>query len=385
MSREITLPPTARAKKSQRYFALDVLRGLTVALMILVNNPGSWGHIYAPFRHAAWHGFTPTDWVFPSFLFVIGNAMSFSLKKYEQSSEAVFLQKIFKRSALIFLIGLFMSAFPFVYREGGDLAFKDLSQMRIMGVLQRIALCYLFASLIIHYLKLKWSVVTGVLILLAYWWIMWFFGDAPDPFGLKTNAALKFDSLVLPDENLWKGFGFPFDPEGILSTLPAIVNVIFGYAAGIFIQKSGNNMGTILKLLAAGIVFLGLALVWDLWFPINKGIWSSSFVVYSTGWTLIVLAILIWVTEILNFKKWTGFFEAFGKNPLFIFVISGLLAMLLNVIYLNGQAMKTWMYQNFYLQWFSDHKASLLFALSYLLLMWLLGYWLHKKRIYIKV
>ncbi|MGM0933686.1 MAG: acyltransferase family protein [Bacteroidota bacterium] len=381
------MPPNSAVTtlKSQRYFALDILRGMTIALMILVNTPGSWSHIYAPFRHAAWHGFTPTDLVFPAFLFVVGNAMSFSLKKYEAKSEQHFLKKVLKRSLLIFAIGLFLSAFPFVYRTGGELALKDLSNMRIMGVLQRIALCYLFASLIIHYFKLKKSLIIGAIILLGYWAIMWFFGDAPDPYGLKTNAALKFDRMIFAEENLYKGFGFPFDPEGLLSTLPAIVNVIFGYAAGVFIQKSGNNLKTVLKLAIAAVVFIGIALLWDIYFPINKGIWTSSFVMYSTGWTLLLLSALIGIIEVAGFKKWTYFFEAFGKNPLFIFVMSGLVVMLMNIIYINGRALKPLLYEKFYLSWLNDYNASLLFAISYMVLMWLLGYWLDKRKIYIKV
>jgi predicted acyltransferase len=380
-------PLTAQSKpgKNQRYFALDVLRGLTIALMILVNTPGSWSHIYAPFKHAAWHGFTPTDWVFPSFLFVIGNAMSFSLRKYENVSEAAFLQKVFKRAALIFLIGLFLNVFPFVYREDGALVFKNLANLRIMGVLQRISLCYLFGSLIIHYLKLKKSIIFGGLILLGYWAILWFFGDSPNPFGLENNAALKFDQFIFRDANLYKGFGIPFDPEGLLSTLPAVVNVIAGYVAGVFIQKSGNNMKTIVKLSVFGVVLLGLGQIWDIWLPINKPIWTSSYVLFSTGWTLLVLSGFILIIEIFGFKKWTAFFEAFGRNPLFVFVMSGLVVMLMNIIYVNGQALKPWLYQNLYLSWLSDYNASLLFAISYMLLMWLLGFWLHKKRIYIKV
>ena len=371
--------------KTQRYLALDVLRGLTVALMILVNTPGSWSHIYAPFKHAPWDGFTPTDWVFPSFLFVIGNAMSFSLSKYESISEAVFLKKVLKRSILIFLIGLFLNAFPFVFRQEGELVFKNLANIRIMGVLQRIALCYFFASLILHYLKLKKSIILGSIMLLGYWVIMWFFGDQPNPLSLEQNAALKFDQLIFNDENLYKGYGLPFDPEGLLSTLPAIVNVIAGYAAGVFIQKSGNNITTVFKLGIYGVVMLILAQIWDVWFPINKPIWSSSYVLYSTGWTLLVLSVLILIIEILAYKKWTGIFEAFGKNPLFVFVMSGLVVKLLNIIYVNNRALKPWLYENLYLSWLDNYNASLLFAVSYMLLMWLLGYFLHKKRIYIKV
>ncbi|SDS36018.1 DUF5009 domain-containing protein [Gramella sp. MAR_2010_147] len=376
---------TVKSTSRQRYFALDVLRGMTIALMILVNTPGSWSTIYAPFKHAYWHGFTLTDLVFPTFLFVIGNAASFSLGKYEQQSEAVFLRKIFKRSILIFLIGLFLSAFPFVYREAGELVLKDLSKIRIMGVLQRIALCYFFGSLILHYFRLRFALIFSAFLLLAYWFILWYFGSHPDPYSIENNAALKFDLLIFPKENLWKGFGIPFDPEGFLSTIPAIVNVIAGYAAGKFIQVFGNNKNTVVKLITAGLVFLGIGLVWSLYFPINKGIWTSSFVLYSTGWDLLILAVLILIIEILGFKRWTAFFESFGKNPLFVFIMSGVVVMLMAIIYIDGQPLKSWLYTNFYLSWISDYNASLAFAVTYILLMWLIGYLLKRKNIYIKV
>src|SRR5690606_984766 len=173
----------------QRYYALDILRGMTIALMIMVNNPGSWSAVYSPLKHASWHGFTPTDWVFPSFLFVVGNAMSFSLKKYGTLGESTFLKKVFKRAGIIFLIGLLLNAFPFVYRADGEILFKNLADVRIMGVLQRIALCYLLASLIIHYLKLKGAVLVGLLILLAYWAIMYFFGTSPLPYALENKIG----------------------------------------------------------------------------------------------------------------------------------------------------------------------------------------------------
>ena len=370
---------------TQRYYALDILRGMTIALMIMVNNPGSWSHIYPPLKHAAWHGFTPTDWVFPSFLFVVGTAMSFSLRKYETMGNGLILRKIFKRAGMIFLIGLLLNAFPFVYRADDGITLKNLANIRIMGVLQRIALCYLFASLIIHYLKLKKSVIVGALILLAYWAIMYFFGSSPTPFSLENNAALKFDNLIFRPENIYRGFGIPFDPEGLLSTLTATVNVIAGYAAGVFVQKSGNQIKTVLKLIASGIVLIILALIWDIYFPINKPIWTSSYVLYSTGWTLMVLAILIYIIELLNLKKWAYFFEAFGKNPLFIFVMSGVFAKLLGLIRINGASLHSWLYKNLYLSWLSEVNASLAFAISFIAVMWLLGYVLDKKKIYIKV
>lgn len=369
----------------ERYLALDVLRGLTIALMVLVNTPGSWSTIYAPFRHAAWHGFTITDLVFPSFLFVVGNAMSFSMRKFEVQPDSVFLKKVLKRTLLIFFIGLFLSAFPFVYRSGGELVFKDLTNIRIMGVLQRIALCYLFASLIVKYFKLKGAVIISVLILLLYWGIMYYFGDPGDPYSKEGNAALKFDLLIFAPENLWRGFGFPFDPEGLLSTLPAIVNVIAGYVAGLFIQKSGNNFQTVWKLVLAGFAFVLVAELWDMVFPINKPIWTSSYVMLTIGWSLVLIGALIWIIEVVKLKKWTYFFEVFGKNPLFIFVMSGVFVMLMNVIWINGGSLKVWLYDQIFLSWLGPYNASLLFAVTYMLLMWLMGYWMDKKRIYVKV
>jgi predicted acyltransferase len=373
-------------KKPQRYLSLDVLRGITIALMVLVNNPGSWSSIYAPFKHASWHGFTPTDLVFPTFLFVIGNAMSFSLRKYEEKSEKIFLKKIFIRSLLIYIIGLFLSAFPFIYRNDvGELIFKDLTQMRIMGVLQRIALCYLVAGLMLHFIKLRASIILSTIILLLYWWIMYAFGTAPDPYSLAGNAALKFDLLIFSPENLWRGFGITFDPEGLLSTLPAIVNVIAGYVAGVFIQRSGNTISSIWKLVLSGVLILIIAKFWDLYFPINKGIWTSSFVLYSIGWNLVLIAALILIIEIWKFKKWTYFFKVFGRNPLFIFVLSGLIAILMGIIRIDGGSIKSWIYNNAFLSWLTKYDASLAFAVCFMLLMWIIGYVLDKKKIYIKV
>lgn len=374
-----------RPSKGKRYLALDVLRGLTIALMILVNTPGSWSTIYAPFKHAPWHGFTITDLVFPTFLFVVGNAMSFSMRKLNEQGNAVFLKKVFQRSILIFLIGLFLNAFPFFYRSDGELVLKDFSSMRIMGVLQRIALCYLFASLIVRYLKLKGSMIAGMILLLGYWAFMYTLGSAAAPYSLEGNAALKFDLMLISPENLYKGFGIPFDPEGLLSTFPAIVNVIAGFVAGVFIQKSGNNLSTVWKLVIVGIIFVLLGEVWDLVFPINKPIWTSSYVIYTIGWDLLLIGALIWIIEVASFKKWTYFFEVFGKNPLFIYVMSGVFVMLMNIILIDEFTMKGWIYQNLYLSWLGDYNASLLFAITYVLLLWLMGYWMDKKRIYIKV
>lgn len=369
----------------KRYLALDVLRGITIALMIVVNTPGSWETIYAPFRHAAWHGFTLTDLVFPSFLFVIGNAMSFSMRKFEQQDDKVFLKKVFRRTCLIFLIGLFLNSFPFLSREAGELVLFDFSNIRLMGVLQRIALCYCIASLVVYYFKVKGALIFSGTVLLAYWAILYIFGDQASPYSLQGNAVLRFDLFLMSPDNLYHGFGIPFDPEGLLSTLPAVVNVIIGYLAGLFIQQGGNRPNTVIKLILAGTVLVASALVWDSFFPINKPLWTSSYVLHSSGLVLLVLAILIWVVEIAGFKKWTYFFEAFGKNPLFIYVLAGVVIKLMSMIRLEGISLNGWVYENFFLTWLQGNNASLLFAVCYMLLMWLIGYGMDKKGIYIKV
>ncbi|RDV15059.1 DUF1624 domain-containing protein [Pontibacter diazotrophicus] len=370
----------------QRYLSLDVLRGMTIALMIVVNTPGSWQSIYAPFRHAAWHGFTVTDLVFPTFLFVVGNAMSFSMRKFEREEDSVFLKKVFKRTVLIFLLGLLLNTFPFVTRNAADeLALIDFSSIRIMGVLQRIALCYGLAALVVHYFKVKGAIIFSAIALLSYWAIMYFFGNQPDPYSLEGNAALKFDRLLLPAENLYKGYGIPFDPEGLLSTLPAVVNVIAGFLAGLYIQRQGNNMGTVFKLALSAAAFIVVALAWDIFFPINKPIWTSSYVVYTVGLDLLILSVLMLVIEVANYKWWTYFFEVFGRNPLFIYILSGVLVRLMGLIRVDGQSLYGWVYNNLYLTWLSDNNASLLFAVSYMLLLWCIGYWMDKKRVYIKV
>lgn len=376
----------AASALKERYLSLDVLRGLTIALMIIVNTPGSWSTIYAPLKHAEWHGFTITDLVFPTFLFVVGNAMSFSMKKLAQQSHQAFLKKIFKRTLLIFFLGLFLNYFPFVFRaEDGAFVLKDITAIRIMGVLQRIALCYCFASLAIRYLKGKGVIILSIALLLAYWGIMYFFGNHPLPYALEGNAALKFDLLILSAQNLYKGFGIPFDPEGLLSTFPAIVNVIIGYFAGIFIQQYGNKSNTVVRLLLAGLLLTGIALLWGIFFPINKPLWTSSYVLYSSGLDLLVIAALMGIIEIIGFKKWTYFFVVFGRNPLFIYILSELTTGLMYFIRIDEMSLLGWLYNNLFLSWSEGNNASLLFAVSYMLALWLLGYILDKKKVYIKV
>lgn len=368
-----------------RYTSLDVLRGLTIALMIIVNTPGSWSTIYEPFEHSAWHGFTITDLVFPTFLFVVGNSMSFSLKKYT-TDHSSFIRKLVIRSLLIFFIGVFLNAFPFIFRsETGNWQFINLQDVRIPGVLQRIALCYFIAGLLIHFLKTRSVLVVSAILLLGYWAVMYFFGDAGDPYALEHNAELKLDLAIFRPENIYHGYGIPFDPEGILSTIPAVVNVIAGYFTGLFIQRSKSKNQLFLTLLIAGILACIVAKVWDIWFPINKPIWTSSYVIYTVGWDLLILSFLILIIELLHFKKWTYFFEVFGRNPLFIYILSGIIITVFGLIPLGDSSLQGYIYTNAFLSWLTPYNASLLFAISYMLLLWLIGWFMDRKSIYIKV
>ena len=370
---------------SSRYLSLDVFRGLTVALMIVVNNPGSWTNIYSPFKHSAWHGFTITDLVFPTFLFVVGNALSFSSKKFSSMPSSVFLLKVFKRTVLIFLIGLFLNGFPFFQYSDGKFLINDLSKIRIWGVLQRIAVCYGIVSLMIYYLKKNILLITGIVILLLYWLLLLRFGDTGAEFNLIGNAVAKLDLMLLNPANLYHGFGVAFDPEGLLSTLPAIVNVIAGYFAGKFIQENGNNKKTIFKMLVSASLLILIAILWDQVFPINKPIWTSSYVLFTVGLDMLILVILIYIIEILAFKKWTYFFEVFGKNPLFIYALSAMLIRIFYMILIKDKPLAVLAYDNFYSNLFSDKNASLLFAISYMLILWGIGYLMDKRKIYIKV
>ena len=239
--------------KAERFLSLDVFRGLTICFMIIVNTPGSGAAPFAPLEHAAWFGFTPTDLVFPSFLFAVGNAMSFTMKKFDTLSTGTVLYRVLKRGLLIFLIGYLMYWFPFVVSHNGVWSIKPLDHTRIMGVLQRIGLCYIFASLIIYFVRSKTAViVVSILLLVGYQVLLLVFGDHEAPYAMLTNAGTYLDKYILGDSHLYHGEGVAFDPEGILSTLPAIVNVIVGYYAGKFIQEKGKGYETIARLALMG-------------------------------------------------------------------------------------------------------------------------------------
>jgi predicted acyltransferase len=377
------------SNQSERFLSLDVFRGMTVCFMIIVNTPGTGATPFAPLEHAAWHGFTPTDLVFPSFLFAVGNAMSFSMDKYKQLGEATVLRKIFKRTLLIFLLGYLSYWFPFFRLDAaGDIIAAPIRDTRIMGVLQRIALCYGFAALLIHYLSTRWVIVASIFCLVGYWLLLLIFGDAAQPFSMLGNAGLYLDKFLLGNSHLYRGEGIPFDPEGLLSTIPSIVNVVIGYFAGKFIQRKGKGFETLARLMLVGSLFIFIAIWWNMVFPINKKLWTSPFVLLTTGLDLMILSALIYAIEIKNWTRfnWTHFFVILGKNPLFIYLLSELLLIIIVMIRVQrGTSFYEWINNVFFQVIAPGALGSFLFAIVYMLLCWAVGWWLNKRKIYVRV
>jgi len=362
----------------QRLLSLDIYRGLTIAFMIVVNTPGSWQYVYAPLRHSPWHGCTPTDLVFPSFLFIVGVSMWFSMKKYGHSINSSSVLKILYRTSIIFAAGFLLNWFPFFG--------KELSTVRIMGVLQRIALAYGFGALICMIFRRNYLWVVSAVILLGYWALLYFAGSN-DPYSLEGNAALKVDLAVFGAAHLYHGFGIAFDPEGLLSTIPALATVIIGFMTGEIVGKGVHDMKKVLKMLFIGIMMTVAGLVWNIWFPINKPLWTSSYVLYTGGLSMIILGFLFLVIDVLKFKGWTGFFRHFGMNALFIYIVASLWTKLMLIIEVGeeGRSLYSWIYNSLCVPLLGNMNGSLLFALLQVFLMWILVYILYRRKIFIKV
>lgn len=378
----------------KRYVSLDVLRGLTVAMMIVVNNPGSWSHIYPPLRHASWDGCTPCDLVFPFFLFCVGTAMAFALAGYASlTGEA--LKKIFKRGVLLFLTGFALTAFPFypsVSSMDPDMSFWQnwlewLSGIRIMGILQRIALCYMLGSVLVLWLQKpkKIAVAIGVLCVVEVSLLLIFAGPE-GAFTLEGNFARKFDLAVLGENHVYEGYGIPFDPEGIFCSLTGTCTVLLGYLVGGMIRRSSaayaeeakvedSSVGVVSKLFVLSAASLLFALVLSLVIPINKPIWSVSYVFYAGGWAMFVLALFSYLIDVKGWEKPFFPFKALGMNALALFVLSGLLMKII------------WRYTSWdYTVVFGVNEGmSLLFAMLYMLFHLLVAVVLYKKKIFIKL
>lgn len=361
------------AGQSGRLLSLDIYRGMTIAFMILVNTPGTWSHVFSPLRHASWHGCTPTDLVFPSFLFIAGVAMWYSLRKYNFEFSGSSLFRILRRVALIFAAGLFLNIFPHFDRDYGTL--------RIMGVLQRIALAYGLGAVIILLVRKNYIWLVTLVILLGYWALMHFFGGA-DPYSLEGNLAVKVDRAILGESHLYKGFGIPFDPEGLLSTLPAAATVLLGFMTGNLISNLGTSWKTTLYLLAAGTTLVIAGYIWGKFFPINKPLWTSSYVLYAGGISMIILAAVFAIVDILGIRGWTGFFNAFGLNPMATYLLAGIWTKTMIAVKIGEVSLYNWIFTHLCSPLFEQQKlASLMFAIMQVLFIWIFGYILYRKKI----
>lgn len=369
----------------ERFLALDVFRGMTICLMIIVNTPGNGATTFAPLEHAHWNGFTPTDLVFPSFMFAVGNAMSFVMRRWSEMNTGVVLGKIFKRTLIIFLCGYLLYWFPFfAYNDQHHLILKPIADTRIFGVLQRIALAYCFASLMLYFLGIRTTVIITIIILILYWPVMAYYGTGTDPLDVHTNAVLRLDTWLIGTNHLYRGEGFPFDPEGLLSTFPSIGNIVGGYLVGRYVQKNGKTFEGLAKLFMAGFLLFVIAFWWNYGFPINKKLWTSSFVLHTVGLDCMLLACIIYYVDFLNKRTGVYFFEVFGKNPLFIYLVSELSVTILYLININGTPLFEWLYQNIF-SYGGAYIGSLLFAVCYMLYCWTVGYFLDRNKIYVRV
>jgi len=363
-----------------RLASLDAFRGMTIAGMILVNNPGSWGNVYGPLLHAAWHGWTPTDLIFPFFLFILGVSMSLSFRARTQrgATRAELLKHVFRRSAIVFGLGLFLAAFPFF----------RFSTLRIPGVLQRIAVCYLLASLVVLATGLRGRVAAIGGLLFGYWAVM---GLVPVPgygvgrLDVEGNLAAYVDRWLMLG-HLWKP---AWDPEGLLSTFPAVATTLFGTLVGQWVLSDQGARAKVWGMLAMGGAGLAIGRLWHLWFPINKNLWTSSYVVFTAGFALVLLAGCYWAIEVQGYRRWAAPFLVFGANSIAAFTASSLLAKTMDIWQVafgsDPVSVKRYLYLQLFAPVASPKNASLLFALSYVLFWLAVMGLLYRRKIFIKI
>jgi predicted acyltransferase len=332
-----------------RLQSLDVFRGATIASMLLVNNPGTWGAIYWPLEHAPWHSWTPTDLIFPFFLFIVGITTELSRKEPKG---------ILKRGALIILCGVFLHLFPYF----------RFATLRYFGVLQRIGIVYIIAALIAWKCSRRTIAVIVAVILLGYWFLLTRGPLEPPP----ATIAAQVDRALIPEAHLWKT-AKTWDPEGPLSTIPAVATALLGVLAARYVKEKNVKTLTI-----AGLCGIAVGLAWGLIFPINKNLWTSSYVVFTAGAACVLLA--IWI-------KWLPAkpFDVFGLNPLVAFVGSGMMARLLGIIKIDGVSLQALSYRTLFKPYFEPHFASLLWALMFVAVWYGILSILHWKRIYLRV
>jgi predicted acyltransferase len=393
-----TTPVDSDASRAGRMVSLDVFRGMTIAAMILVNDPGSWNNIYAPLEHAEWNGWTPTDLIFPFFLFIAGVSMtlSFSSRIARGVTRGAMAIHVLRRSALIFAIGLFLNGFPFF----------DLHTIRIMGVLQRIALCYLAAGMLYlgtmrreisadnkAYVRGNLGAIAGVaLVLLVGYWALMIFVPVPGygagQLGKDENLGAYIDRALM-DGHLWSE-SKTWDPEGFLSTLPAIATALIGILAGEWMRSKRSGTRKVYGLLISGAALMLAGRLLDPYFPINKNLWTSTFVLFTGGFAMLLLAVCYWIVDLRGARKWAAPFLVFGMNAILAYALAAVVSETSIDFELTGaggraETLHGWMYNNFFVPYMTPKNASLAFGLFFVALI-LAPLWpLYRKQIFVRV
>lgn len=370
--------PTTTLPQTQRLVSLDVFRGITIAGMVLVNNPGTWEHIYWPLEHASWHGWTPTDLVFPFFLFIVGVSIPLAFAKRLESGGStrdIYL-KIIKRTLIIFAIGLFLNGLPYF----------GLAEYRIPGVLQRIAVCYFFASIIFLNTRVRTQIAIALGLLIFYCLIMKLVpapGFAAGDLSKEGSLASYVDRVVF-GKHVWAPAKV-YDPEGLLSTVPAIATTLIGVLTGTWLRTEKTRYEKAAGMFVVGAVCVAVGWAWNSFFVINKALWTSSYVLFTGGLALQFLSICYWLIDIQGYRRWAKPFAVFGLNAIALYVVADVIAVALGFFKVGGDSLGSWIYTHVFASWASPVNASLAFAISFVLvclgLMWIL----YHRKIFLKI
>jgi predicted acyltransferase len=362
-----------------RLLSLDIFRGITITFMIIVNTPGDGRMAFSALKHAAWDGFTPTDLVFPSFVFITGLSSWFSYKAYNHVLTSDLAMKIWKRALIIFLLGVGLYAFPFIGNPIGN--------WRILGVLQRIALCYGIGSTVCLLLNRNQIIALSGALLLGYWGILSTFGDL----SMAGNAGQKLDLWLFGDAHLYHGEGVAFDPEGLLSTMPSLVTYLIGYLIGSYIGQTSDKEKIIRQLSYVGMALIVGGLLWNFGFPINKKLWTSSYVLLAGGLSTLIFTLCYYLIDFKGITNWTSFFKIFGTNAILGYLVSELLVISLELIKTtdaSGRAIngKEAIYETLFSSWVGTNAvASLAFSLAYVGVCWFIVWLFYRKNVFLKV
>jgi predicted acyltransferase len=360
----------------QRIDAIDVFRGLALAGMLLVNNPGDWSNVYWPLLHASWHGLTPTDIVFPFFLFIVGAAMAYSFQTAILTSTFPW-RSICRRTFLLIGIGILLSAIPF---------HNPISEWRLPGVLQRIGLCYFFVAVLLRHCRPRQLLIVSGVILIVYWLVLSLYGA--EPYAKETNLPRTIDMMILGSQHMWRGLGFAFDPEGLFSTLPAAVTCLSGYLVTLRLQTFNSPQQKIKWLILAGVVCTLLGIIWHFSFPINKSLWTSSYVLVTTGIACLTLAFIIACWDVWQVRRGLQALRVYGSNPILLFVLAGVFTRGLMLIEIGqgdkNQSLKEVLYGTL-AEVLPAKIASFSFAFLFMLFFYVVAWWLYQRKIFMKL